>query len=296
MIGFLAPLFVLFLAGCHPAPRDLHDMPVRVVSGEERWSGVVTVDSIVIVKRGGHLTLEPGTRVLFKKIDWDGDGVGDAELTVEGRLTAVGTAENPIILASAENKPMPRDWKYLHINFAEGAVLSFIQVSDAYSGIQVHYSKATVENSIFSGNVDGVRFSTADFSIVHSVIEKNRNGIRFEERGHPGTVRENVIRDNEVGIFAVTECRGGSVFEKNNIHGNGYAVKMGDGQGRDLSFAGNWWGEDEPAFFDKEADPVLGRVLSGDRPKAAFDIPEPFPVRLAPAIKKTGEGEQRGVR
>ena len=209
MRTLLCLLLFLLPFGCAGggAKGDLHTMPVTVIEGEEVWSGEVVIDRIVIVKRGGHLKIEPGTRVLFERVDWDGDKIGDAEITVEGRFTAVGTSAAPILFASREEEPLPGDWKYLHINFAEGAKVSHLLVAHAYSGLQVHYSQAEVADSYFVNNVDGVRFSTARLTLERSVLTANRNGIRFEERGHPAVVRGNAITGNKVGIFAVAQWR-----------------------------------------------------------------------------------------
>lgn len=282
----------LLLAGCAAGADgtgnrrgDLHDMPVRVVAGEEVWEERVEVDRIVIVRRGGHLIVRPGTRVLFRRVDWDGDGIGDAEITVEGRLTAVGTATAPILFASAETDPAPGDWKYLHVNFAEGAQIAFARVSDAFSGLQVHYAEASVTRSEFRHNVDGVRFSTARLAVDASWIRQNRNGVRFEERGHPARVVGSDISANEVGIFAVTGCGGRSEFSGNDIVGNAVAVKLGTEQREDLAFPGNWWGDTQAAeatIVDRRLDSQLGRVTIAPALERAAQVPRPFPIPADP--------------
>lgn len=269
-------------AACAPRvpPADLHAMPVTSIAGDERWEGTVTVDRIVVVRSTGHLTIAPGTKVLFRRVDWDGDGIGDAELTVEGRLTAEGTPEAPILFASAEAAPRPSDWKYLLVNFAQGASLAYARVSHAYSGLQVHYSPAVVRRCEFTRNVDGVRFSTARIRVEGCWIHGNTNGVRFEERGHPGEVVGCEISDNEVGLFAVAECRGKTTFRGNNLRRNRYAVKLGLEQRGDLAFPGNYWGEVsqaavEDTVLDRRTDPALGRVSVAEALAAAVPVPVP---------------------
>lgn len=267
-------------------------MPTASLTGEVRWQGTVVVDRIVVVRQGAHLIVEPGTRVLFRRIDWDGDGIGDAEITVEGRLTARGTPEAPILFASAEASPRPSDWKYLLVNFAEGAELSYARVSDAYSGIQVHYSPATVSRCEFTGNVDGVRFSTARIRVEECWVHGNVNGLRFEERGHPGEVVRSEISDNEVGVFAVAECRGKTTFRENNLRRNRYGVKLGWEQRWDLALPGNYWGEAGEAaaldtVLDRRTDPTLGRVTMA--PALASAVPvavPPFPIPETPPWRR----------
>ena len=255
-------------------------MPTLSVAKDTTWAGTVVLDRIVVVRKGAHLTVAPGTKVLFRRVDWDGDGIGDAELTVEGRLTAVGTPEAPILFASAEARPARSDWKYLMVNFAAGAELSFARVAHAYSGVQVHYSPARVSFCEFTRNVDGVRFSTARLRVEGCWVHGNVNGVRYEERGHAAELEGNELSDNEVGIFAVTECRGRSVFRGNNLRGNRYPVKLGLGQRNDLAFPGNFWGgppeEAVQAVLDRRTDPSLGSVSLEPA------LPEPADVRVPP--------------
>ncbi|MEW6488788.1 MAG: right-handed parallel beta-helix repeat-containing protein [Thermodesulfobacteriota bacterium] len=286
--GLAAPGLVLgLLLGCAGppgvpiAPDDLHRMPIRSISGEEVWEGEVVVDRIVVVRAGGHLVIRPGTRVLFRRVDWDGDGIGDAELTAEGRLTARGTPQAPILFASAEADPRPADWKYVMVNFSPGAELAYARVSHAFSGLQVHYSPARVERCEFTRNVDGVRFSTARLEVEGCWIHGNTHGVRFEERGHPARLVGNEISDNEVGVFAVTQSRGGTLIQGNNLRNNATAVKLGWEQPHDLAFPGNHWGPAQEAavlsrVLDGRADPGLGRV------SLAPLLPSPAPVEVPP--------------
>ena len=256
-------------------------MPTESITGDVVWQGEVLVDRIVVVRVGASLTVAPGTQVLFRRIDWDGDGIGDAELTVEGSLRAVGTPEEPILFASAEAEPRPADWKYLMVNFAQRAELGYASVRHAYSGLQVHYSTAEVHHCEFRDNVDGVRFSTAQLHLTGCWVHHNTNGIRFEERGHPAQIEGNEISDNDVGVFAVTECRGGSRFFGNNIRRNRYSIKMGWEQPHDLTFPGNFWGVQTAAehlatLYDGHTDPALGKVI------VETLLPDPVPVLVPP--------------
>ncbi len=293
----------LLLTGCRAsgpgvAPTDLHVMPTESITGHVRWEGDVTVDRIVVVRRGGHLEIAPGTRVRFPRIDWDGDGIGDAEITVEGRLTARGTPGAPIELASAEPEPRPRDWKYLMVNFAAGADLERVRVRHAMSGIQVHYSPASIRFCEFAYNVDGVRFSTADLTVEGSWIHHNTYGIRFEERGHPARIEGNEISGNGVGIFAVTRCGGRSVFRGNNLRWNGVPVRLGWRQASGLRLGRNHWGglsasevaaasqdgRERPAGPGIDAEPVL-----------TGPVPVPWPFQDPPPWHRSpppGEGGQ----
>ncbi len=62
-----------------------------VIADDTTWSGAVILRGQNVVKKGATLTILPGTRVRFVWIDEDGDGIGDGELNVEGRIVARGT-------------------------------------------------------------------------------------------------------------------------------------------------------------------------------------------------------------
>ena len=232
-----------------------------VIEGKVIWSGEVHIDGIVTVKKTGHLTIEPGTRVLFEVRDKDGDGIGDAELLVEGALIARGTEVAPIIFTSAAEQPKASDWKYLYLDFAREAELDYVISEYAYSGLQVHFCRARVTNSIFRYNVDGLRFST-----VSLYAAGNRHGLRYEERGSEARLHHNDIRDNEIGIFVVTRSDDKARIEQNNITNNSqYNVKLGWQQPGDVALPNNWWGISDPVaiqktFFDRQFDDNLGVV------------------------------------
>lgn len=273
MIPRLLLLFlVLMLGGCiRPAlPLIVNN---AVITGNVVWQGTVRVRGVVTVKKEGRLTLLPGTRVAFERVDRDGDGVGDSELLVEGELQAQGTAARPIVLTSAAAHPKPADWKYLGLEFARNADIEHLVSEYAYSGIQVHFCKARVLDSVFRHNVDGVRFSTVNIEVAGNRIYDNVNGLRYEERHSKANIHHNEIRDNQVGIFVVTRSANRARIEYNNITGSRrYAVKLGLGQHSDVTLPHNWWGDADPkriaaTFLDQQTDPQLGRVR----------IPEPLP-------------------
>lgn len=273
----LLPALTLLLAGCL-APRPVTTLEDAVISGRAVWSGEVRVRGVVTVKKTGHLTIRPGTRVVFEPLDRDDDGIGDSELLVEGGLVAAGTAKHPILFTSGASQPAPADWKYLYLDFAREARLAHVISEYAFSGVQVHFCKARIVDSEFRRNVDGVRFSTVNIELAGNRIHHNTHGVRYEERRSTGRVHHNTIADNAIGIFAVTRCTGGVRFDRNNLaHNRDYHVKLGLRQQADLSYPHNWWGTEDPAriaegFFDQRYDPALGRV-SAPRP-----LPGPVPL------------------
>lgn len=260
------------LAGCASVTPGLR-LQDHVIEDRVTWSGTVWIDGVVTVKKSGVLVIEPGTRILFVPRDADGDGIGDAELLIEGALIARGTAAAPIVFSSAAAQPKAADWKYLYLDFAREAELDYIVSEYAYSGLQVHFCRARVTNSIFRYNVDGLRFSTVSLLAAGNSMNDNVHGLRYEERGSKAFIHHNNIRDNEIGIFVVTRSTDTVQIEQNNIAGNRqYNVKLGWSQPGDVTLPNNWWGDLGPdalpeTFLDRKIDASLGYV-SAPRPLA----------------------------
>jgi hypothetical protein len=252
-------------APLQPAPGVLH-LTDAVIEDDAVWSGEVRITGVVVVKKSGHLTILPGTRVLFEKVDRDGDGIGDSELLVEGGIVARGTAEAPILFTSAAEEPQKADWKFLYLDFARQGVIEYIVSEYAFSGIQVHFCKASIRNSVFRHNIDGVRFSTVNLEVAGNLIQGNTHGLRYEERRGRAHVHHNEIRGNDIGIFVVTRSDDNSLITRNNITGSRlYQVKLGLDQHGDVTFPANWWGTADPSkiaksFLDHSFDPALGKV------------------------------------
>jgi len=246
-----------------PTPLTLED---SVIADAQTWSGEVRIRGVVTVKKTGHLTIRPGTRVLFMPLDRDGDGIGDSELLVEGGLVARGSAAAPIVFTSGAQQPRPADWKYVYLDFADEALVDHVIAEYAYSGLQVHFCQARVTNSVFRHNVDGLRFSTVNLLAAGNRMHDNVHGVRYEERRSRIDLHHNEISNNDIGLFVVTRSDDRARIEQNNITGNRkYAVKLGLEQPGDVTLPHNWWGTTDPArieqtFFDHQMDASLGRV------------------------------------
>lgn len=265
------------LAGCAFGPSALK-LKDTVIADETVWSGEVTIDGIVTVKKSGRLVIEPGTRVLFVSRDHDGDGIGDSELLIEGALIARGTAKAPIVFTSAAAEPQRADWKYLYLDFATEVDIDYIVSEYAYSGLQIHFCRARVTNSIFRHNVDGLRFSTVNLLAAGNSMYDNQHGLRYEERRSKVHLHHNDIRDNDVGIFVVTRSTDKALVEQNNIVDNRqYNVKLGWQQPGDVTLPRNWWGTTEPqaikkTFLDQDIDGSLGRVSAPQPLSKPIDV------------------------
>jgi parallel beta-helix repeat protein len=264
------PFCLLSLALALPALPAAAGTGERVLRGsilaDDSWSGIVTVVGQLVVKKGVTLRILPGTTVRFPWLDEDANGIGDGELTVEGRLLARGTKDLPIMFTSARESPAPKDWTFVMISTSRGSVLEHCVFEYAFTGLQVHLSSAVVRSNRFRRNFEALRFSTSEIVVEGNEITENTYGIRYESRGSAGRITCNSISGNEFGFFPVVKCSSGVRIFENTIVNRGYNVKMGAEQREDLDFSGNWWGTAVPeaiveGFFDKRREASVGRVL-----------------------------------
>ncbi|MDD5759785.1 MAG: right-handed parallel beta-helix repeat-containing protein [Desulfobulbaceae bacterium] len=256
-----------------------------VLTEDTVWSGTITIDGVVVVGRKATLTITPGTTILFKRRDVNHDGVGDSEIRVLGGVIAQGSAKQPIVFKSAETKPAPKDWSYLLI-FTSGKKnrIEYCQFHDAFSGLQVHFSTALVQDCLFSHNLEGIRFGRAKLTLRHCLINENHIGVRFTRMEGPVEIQYNEINNNQVGIFLVPSGQnivdffepgrtgkpwneGHLDISANNIRMNSdYNLKLGAKQLWDLKITNNWWGivtraDIRQTLFDQHRDPDLGRAI-----------------------------------
>jgi len=263
-------------------PLVLHD---QMLSTDTTWSGEVLIKGIVVVGKKATLTIEPGTVVRFARLDRNNDGIGDGEIRVLGRIIAVGTMMKNIRFESAAENQQMKDWSYVLLyTSAQKSVIQYCQFSHAFSGVQIHFSKATIKDSLFTGNYEGIRFGRADLTVTNNIFANNETGIRFTRMEGPAVVSQNEIMANKTGIFVAPSGqniqdffdpdRGGKAWNTgrltitaNNIHNNSwYDLNLGEKQKWDIDLIGNWWGTTDLAkinekIFDQKRDPSLGAAL-----------------------------------
>lgn len=256
-----------------------------IIQQDMTWSGDIEIKGVFVVGRMATLTIKPGTTVRFHRIDTNNDDIGDSEIRVLGRILAEGSKEAPITFKSAEKNPAPRDWSYVLIfTSAKKNSLKYCIFQDAFTGLQVHFSTASVSDSVFTRNNEGIRFGRAKFTITHNLVENNNLGIRFTRMEGPVEIMNNIITRNRVGVFLVPsgqqivdffepgrtgrpwnegrlEIRSNSILENTD-----YNLNLGAKQKWDLAITGNWWGRTDSravreTIFDQWRDEDLGEAI-----------------------------------
>ncbi len=167
------------------------------------WEGEVLVDGILTVAMGATLEIRPGTVVRFTRFDSNADQIGEHELFVQGRLLALGTAEQPILFTSAEPEPRIADWGALNMMMSEEGQnrLEHCIVEYAYRGFHAHFSRAELKHSRFRFNQRGAQFQESEVSVENCEFISNFNGLQF--RDSTVLLRNSNVRDNQWGVRAV---------------------------------------------------------------------------------------------
>jgi len=301
LLTFISTLLLLTSCAGRQAENPASELMYsdHVLESDTVWSGSIIIEGVVLVGRKATLTIMPGTVIKFRKIDRNNDGIGDSEIRVLGRVLAEGQPDSPILFESAEKNPDSMDWSYLLI-FASGkkSIIEYCRFRHAFSGVQVHFSTASISNSLFEKNNEGVRFGRTRLSIEQNLFRNNDVGIRFTRMEGPVIITHNEIYENRIGIFLVPSGQniqdffepdrsgrpwntGRLLITENNIYNNSlYNLSLGEKQLWDLDVSGNWWGSRDPKLimqeiFDKDSDPELGKALFipyADRPFAGAGI------------------------
>jgi hypothetical protein len=166
--------------------------------------GPYRIAADVTVEEGATLAVEPGTAV---------QPAADIRITVEGTLTAEGTADDPVTIATAPQAP--DDVRWASIRYAGGAdsrlSLSHVALENATNGVTVGSSVGRVSLSdVTVRNVeqDGIRI--ADVDRTPSVTVEDSTVIDVGGRGvaaTPGTgaVGESRVSSNSTGLSNRTE-------------------------------------------------------------------------------------------
>ncbi|MGA2192089.1 MAG: right-handed parallel beta-helix repeat-containing protein [Nitrospirota bacterium] len=161
-------------------PLRLHD---HTFNTDQTWSGTVIIDGVVQFSPEATLTVLPGTTVMFTKTDTDGDGIGENEIYIQGRLIARGTPDRPITFTSAEKVKRPGDWGAVNIMVSEGKEneLKDCIIEYGYRGFHMHFSKASISDSKLRNNYLGIQCQDSKLDINNCEITRNKGGVVFKD-------------------------------------------------------------------------------------------------------------------
>ena len=168
-----------------PAPGT---PPTRVYRGEQfigedtTWEGEVLIDGTVMVAPVARLTILPGTVVRFAFRDTDGDGVGESEFFIQGRLVAAGTPAAPIVFTALDGAG-PGRWGAINLmgTDAEESLLAWCLVESGFRGLHGHFSRFRVEHSIFRNNYRSLQFQESTAAVTDCAVTGSASALRFRD-------------------------------------------------------------------------------------------------------------------
>ena len=174
------------------------------------------VQGSLTIAQGAKLTINPGTVVKFQ--------YNSSRLTVNGILSAEGTADSPIIFTSLKDdgyggdtnndgsgsSPAAQDWDGIYFMTGSGQSVMkhcVVRYGGYYgserkeAGIYCDGASPAVTNCTVShNNQSGIRLNNASPTISNNTISNQSYGIWCEGTSSP-TISANTVNDNQTGIY-----------------------------------------------------------------------------------------------
>lgn len=189
MLRFLPLIFLLsFVSQSLAAPLTL--------KGNETWSGVVHAKGSIIVPQNVTLTIQPGTEILFPE---------GANLSVQGRLLARGSAKNPVVFhSSAGNKA--GSWQGIAIEQGprEGSELLNVRIEGATQCVTLTGAKVRIADSTLRYSNKGVLSSVGAYLLVErtTISDMTESGIEASVGSQGKIIGCQIRRTSNFGIQA----------------------------------------------------------------------------------------------
>ena len=264
-------LFQLLLAGLFlcSACSPLTSLHTKSLQSKIVWSGIVEIDQDMVFPSGSELIILPGTEVVFLRADPSRDtyrghpNFKGYELIIHGRVTAVGTVEQPIVFRSIDPESGAGSWGGINLVESPGARFEQCRFMQADSAIHGQKSDIAVENSLFERNLVGVRFHDSEILIESNLFQNNRTAIRFHF-GSP-VICLNTIRNNERGLFVTSYPRDYHIENNSFLQNRSGNVILGEEVPDDVLMPGNYWGTTDPdsistTFYDGQRADYIGHI------------------------------------
>ena len=179
----------------------------------------------MVVESGVSLTVDPAVVVEF---------VGKYALTVQGTLSAVGTASSLIVFTSAKASPAAGDWVGVHVSST--TLLRFVKISYADAGVWCEGpgNAARLEACTFTDNGSGIYLANQSTPVITRdaatstgcTITKNQHGIYIALVG-PNSIPQPDISYNS--------------FLDNTTY-DVYTQYYYDNSALTINARNNWWG------------------------------------------------------
>lgn len=223
IVNFLSSLS-FFVSSAH---SDITYKNGDRITSNTTWSGYIYIFGTLYIDKGVNLLIKPGTKVFFKKVDEDNDGISESLIISSGaNIKAVGTKDNPIVFTSLEKEKHWGDWKEIQLNYSKEIIFDSCIFEFGEYALHIHFSEGIIKNCIFRNNADGTRIGNSKLIFQKNLFEKNV-GKALNFTSSDLIVENNTIRQNRDGLF-VFEKSGKCLINRNNIYDNHSNIKVGD--------------------------------------------------------------------
>lgn len=199
----------------------------------------------LFIPPGAVLTVEPGVTIKV---------VGAQAIRVQGRLAAVGTAEQPITVAPAAPN-QPDDWKGIRFVALPNrpmprSTLAYCRIANALAGVELNAFTGEVSHCVFQDCLAGaVLKGEGEGRVHHSRFLRCRTGLVVSQGAGEITANEWVECDTALEV-AELPARGRLQFEGNSLRDSRIAaviyVKQPGRQVPPLSLPNNHWSGTAP--------------------------------------------------
>jgi len=174
------------------------------------WSGTIIIDGDVTVENKGRLTVEAGTKVLFKpQTDKTSSGKDKtrSELIIKGSLIVKGHMERKVTFSSMSKEPRMGDWYGIYIgNPKQISIIDYAIIEYAYNGVLIKKSNPVIRNSQVRLNYNaGILCEVkSEAKITKNIISENGYAGVICGLGAKPVLSHNLISLNEIGVVALS--------------------------------------------------------------------------------------------
>ena len=186
------------------------------LTSDEYWSGEIYVDGTVIVPEGVTLTIEPGTKILFKH-DRNYKTFNRGSLLIDGgTIKAIGTKEDMIWFTSDAEDPINGDWAGITVKNSNNSEFRYVIIEFGVMGIMQFDSSVPVTDSIVRWiNAEGLYAERSSPSFERNLLYENGyHEIALEQFNTGVQIRHNTFHNGGGGWAIHTEKT------ESNVEGN----------------------------------------------------------------------------
>ena len=220
------------------------------------WRGNVLIKGFVVVAPHATLRIDAGTVVRFAA---PSSNSRTARLVVQGRIQALGTAANPILMTSGRSAATRSDWggiflvssekrnmlEHCRIEYADSGIdacfssinLKMVSITKSHIAILAHDAVVQMIGGTVTESQTGIEANDSEFEIQDATIANCQRGLVMN-RSSLGISSAKII-DNKLSGLLSDNCRIKITSGEFSENGIGASFKGGEGQIRMTGFMRN---------------------------------------------------------